>query len=731
MNQTRELNSAEPTRFGTVGGVFTPCVLTILGVIMFLRFGSVVGQAGILRALLIVLCAKVITTLTTLSLSAIATNTRVKAGGAYFLISRSLGVEFGGAIGVVFFLAQAISVSMYVVGFAEAYVGTFSGDMVMVATVTNIVVFVCVFIGAGWTIKLQYGILGLLLASLVSFYAGAIPQFDVQNVKENFGHGYVEGESFFTMFALFFPAVTGIMAGANMSGDLKNPAKSIPGGTLAAIAFTAIIYLSMAVVLGGSASRGALVNDNLIIGKLSVMSVLITAGVFAATLSSALGSMMGAPRILQAFARDDVFRFLKFYGKGSGRSDEPRRAIVLTFLISQVSILMADLDSIAPIITMFFMITYGTLNLATFYESITRNPSYRPRFRFCHWITALLGAIGCFAVMFLISPLWASVSILVMGALYKAIGYLDIESQWGDVQSGILFERTRRNILKLEEAFYHPKNWRPTTLALVGPGYHRAHLAVFGHWFTSGHGILTIAHVITGNVEDMLDRRKAQEELLRKFIREQELEAFPSVVVAPYFSDAVESLVQCHGLGGLSPNTILLGWPADPERVDSFGVTLRIIAGLQRSIVSVRLAESVSDAWETPEGPIDVYWRGKENGPLMLLLAHLLTQNSQWRARELRLIRVISTEAGRDEVMNHLRSLIESSRIRALPLVVVNEDVFSAIHTTSMTAAKVFLGFSPPEEGNESAFHETMERLAGPLNRVVFVHSKGGMNLTS
>ncbi len=731
MNQARQSNSTEPTRFGTVGGVFTPCVLTILGVIMFLRFGSVVGQAGILRALLIVLCAKVITTLTTLSLSAIATNTRVKAGGAYFLIGRSLGVEFGGAIGVVFFLAQAISVSMYVVGFAEAYTGTFAGNAVVVATVTNIVVFICVFIGAGWTIKLQYGILGLLLASLVSFYAGAIPQFDAQNLKDNLSFGYVEGESFFTMFALFFPAVTGIMAGANMSGDLKNPAKSIPGGTLSAVAFTAIIYLSMAVVLGGSASRDALINDNLIIGKLSVASVLITAGVFAATLSSALGSMMGAPRILQAFARDDVFRFLRFYGKGSGKSDEPRRAIVLTFFISQICILLADLDAIAPIITMFFMITYGTLNLATFYESITRNPSYRPRFRYCHWIAALLGAIGCFAVMFLISPLWASVSILVMGALYKAIGYLDIESQWGDVQSGVLFERTRRNILKLEEAFYHPKNWRPTVLALVGPGYHRTHLAVIGHWFTSGHGILTVAHVITGNVEDMLERRRAQEELLRKFIREQELEAFPSVVVAPYFTDAVESLVQCHGLGGLSPNTVLLGWPGDPERVDSFGVTLRIVAGLQRSVVSVRLAETVDDAWETPDGPIDVYWRGKENGPLMFLLAHLLTQNSQWRGRDLRLIRVIPTEAGREEVAKHLQQLIEASRIRALPLVVVNDDVFSAIHTTSLTAAEVFLGFSPPEEGKETEFHETMERLAGPLKRVIFVHSKGGMNLTS
>ncbi len=733
MNQSRESNAAEATRFGTLGGVFTPCVLTILGVIMFLRFGAVVGQAGIVQALVIVLAAKVITTLTTLSLSAIATNTRVKAGGAYFLISRSLGVEFGGAIGVVFFLAQAISVAMYVVGFAEAFVAAVPGawDPKVVGTVTNVIVFACVFIGAGWTIKLQYGILALLIASLVSFYAGAIPNMEVATLQENMSSGFIDGDSFFTMFALFFPAVTGIMAGANMSGDLKDPAKSIPKGTLLAVVFTAVIYISMAIVLGGATNRDALINNNLVIGELSAIPVLITAGVFAATLSSALGSMMGAPRILQAFARDDVFRALRFYAKGSGKNSEPRRAIILTFLIAQICLMLADLNVIAPIITMFFMITYGTLNLATFYESITRNPSYRPRFRYCHWLAALLGAVGCFAVMFLISPVWASVSIVVMGLLYKTIGYLDIESQWGDVQSGILFERTRRNILKLEEAFSHPKNWRPTVLALVGPGHNRSHLAVFGHWFTSGHGILTLAHVISGNVEDMLQRRQAQEDLLRKFIREQELEAFPSVVVAPYLSDAVESLVQCHGLGGLSPNTVLLGWPGDPDRVDSFGVTLRIIAGLQRSIISIRIAESVDEPWETPLGTIDVYWRGKENGPLMLLLAHLLTQNSQWRGRELRLIRVIPTEAGRAEVMNHLEELIDSARIRALPLVVVSDNVVEAIQTTSLAAAEVFLGFSPPEEGHEAQFHETMERIAGSLSRVVFVHSTGGMNLTS
>ena len=419
-SQTSKKNLSPSTKFGTFGGVFTPCTLTILGVIMFLRFGQVAGQAGILHVLLIILCAKGITTLTAVSLSAIATNTRVKGGGAYYLISRSLGFEFGGAIGVFFFLAQAISVSMYVIGFTEAFFIAFPNlgwSFRIMATMVNLVVFVCVYIGAGWTIKVQYGILVVLALAIVSFAAGAVADVSWYRLSSSMLPAYQQGDSFFTMFALFFPAVTGIMAGANMSGDLRDPGRSIPSGTLSAIAFTGVIYVGMALLLCASRDQEVLITDPFVVKTIAWSPLLINAGVFAATLSSALGSMMGAPRILQAFARDDILKGIKIFGQGSGKSNEPRLATVLTFLIAQACILVGDLNAIAPVITMFFMITYGTLNLACFYESITRNPSYRPKFRLSHWSTALLGALGCLLVMFLINPLWAIVAVVTMAAL--------------------------------------------------------------------------------------------------------------------------------------------------------------------------------------------------------------------------------------------------------------------------------------------------------------------------
>ena len=720
------------------GGVFTPCTLTILGVIMFLRFGYVVGQAGIIFAILIIALSKLITLLTTFSLSAIATNTEVKGGGAYFLISRSLGVEFGGAIGLVFFLAQAISVAMYVIGFAEAYVASIPGDnpKIVVATICNLFVFACVYIGAGWTIKLQYFILATLMASLVSFYAGCFTHFDPMVLQANM-QWTIDSKTFFTMFALFFPAVTGIMAGANMSGDLKDPARAIPAGTLWSILFTGLIYLSLAVLMGGTRSAEALSNlagDSLVIADISHWPILITAGVFAATLSSALGSMMGAPRILQAFAKDNVFPVLHPFALGTEKNNEPRRAVILTFLISQLAIiLVSDLNKIAPLITMFFMITYGLLNLATFYETITKNPSYRPRFRYSSWMTSLAGFLGCLGVMFLVDWIWATISILGMGVLYFYISQKQVETRWGDLKNGLLFERTRKNLLKLEKELHHPKNWRPIILALSGATWERPHLAVYGHWFTAGRGLLTLGYVIQGEVENRLEQLNNQERTLAKFIENQELEGFPAVVVAPTIAAGMESLVQTHGLGALRPNTVLVGWPSNPGKSTQFAHNLRSITALERSIISMRFLPSALDfdSRSVPRGTIDVWWRGNQNGELMLLLAHLLAQNSQWRTRPIRLMRTIENEAGREEVLKHLESLIETSRIRATPHVVVTDAPRQGIQDSSRTAAIVFMGMADPDENRAEEFYQRMTDLAGDLKRVVFVKSAGGMSINS
>jgi len=721
----------ESRKFGTFGGVFTPNVLTILGVIMFLRFGQVTGQAGMAQAVLILLCAKLITTLTAVSLAGVATNTRVKGGGAYYLISRSLGAEVGGAIAFVFYLAQAISVAMYVIGFAEAWVTVFADGWLGqrgMATLANLAVFVCVFIGAGWTIRVQYVILAILGLALLSFYVGAFEAFSFERLASNRGPGYVAGADFLTMFALFFPAATGIMAGANMSGDLRDPGRSLPAGTFSAIAVTGLVYLSLIVLLGGGALREDLITRNFIMSEMAAVPALIVAGVFAATLSSALGSMMGAPRILQAFARDNVFRGLRVLGRGSGPSAEPRVAIVLTAIVSQAAILLGDLNAVAPIITMFFMVTYGALNLACFYEGYSRNPSFRPRFRYSHWSLGLAGALGCGVAMLLMDPLWAVGALTAMAGLYWGIKRRRIVARWGDVQSGLAFERARRALLRLEAEDFHPKNWRPVVLALSGGAWTRYQIAEYGFWLTSGRGVLSLGQVIAGEVEDRAERSHQAERRLRQFIAEEGLGAFPAVVVDEDLLEGVKALLQCHGIGGIRPNTVLLGWADDPENLGRFAEVLRLSRRLDRNIAVVK-CEADREQWSAPAGEIHVWWHNRRNGPLMLIMAHLLSQSADFRGRTIRLIHAVPTDAARPQAEAHLRELIGSARIDAVPCVLVTENLREAMLNTSADAAVLFIGFTPPEPENEIEFYQDIEVLTESLPDVVLVNSAGRVDL--
>ena len=545
----------------------------------------------------------------------------------------------------------------------------------------------------------------------------------------NWEPGYAPGKNYWTAFALFFPAVTGIMAGANMSGDLKRPGRSIPLGTLLAILFTGAVYLSFAVLLGGSVSRQALLSDSMIVSKCAVISWLIIAGVFAATLSSALGSMMGAPRILQALARDNVLPFLKPFGKGSGSTNEPRRAIMASAVIAQGGIMLGDLNAIAPVITMFFMITYGAINLATFFEAASGNPSYRPTFRWCHWSASLAGAVLCGGVMLLISPVWAVIAVVIMAAIFETLRRQELETTWGDVVSGAILERIRRNLMMLEEEAYHPKNWRPSLLVLGGASKDRLYIAAMGRRLAGKHGLLMLGNVLVGAPDELMDRHVNVQRTLRKLVADNELDAFPVVTIAPELPQGISSLIQCCGVGALCPNMVLFGWNSDIERAADFEENLRTVVRLGRSMAILRCPDPLEDIWDIRSGTIDVWWQGKGgNGHLMLLLAHLFQSDPDMRSRRIRIVRMLPSEAGREETLAHLQGLSQEVRIPCDPVVVVGGNFHEMLHRESAGAALVMLGLADPRE-QEPGFVAHLAQQTEGLSNVLFVYSAGGMSL--
>ncbi|MFQ5572036.1 MAG: Na-K-Cl cotransporter, partial [Rhodothermales bacterium] len=491
----KEVIPAKAGGLGTFGGVFTPSILTILGVIMYLRFGWVVGHVGLLGTLVIVTLSTSITFLTALSIAAISTDQRVRVGGAYYMISRSLGIETGGAIGIPLYLAQALSVALYTVGFAESVVGTFAGlDENTVGLVTTVLVTALVLVSARVAIRAQYFIMAAIAVSLLSLLFGKpIEQSDIGFFGPAMG---AEGsESFWSVFAVFFPAVTGIMSGVNMSGDLEHPGTSIPRGTFAAIGTGYLIYMALPLLLAARAGAAMLIDDPLVMRKMAFWGDAILLGVWGATLSSAVGSMLGAPRVLQAIARDGILpRWLGWLGRGSGADDTPRAGTMLTLGIALAAVFFGNLNIIAPILTMFFLTTYGVLNIAAGVERFLGSPSFRPTFK-VHWSLSLLGAFGCIAVMLLINAMATAVAALFVLMVYVWLERRGLESAWGDVRRGIWMAITRAGLLRLRSEA-DPKNWRPHILVLSGAPMRRWHLIDLTASLTHNRALMTVSTVL-------------------------------------------------------------------------------------------------------------------------------------------------------------------------------------------------------------------------------------------
>ena len=741
-NGSQQVPVAERNKFGTFAGVFTPSILTILGVIMFLRAGYVVGQAGIGGALWILLLAESIVLVTAVSMAAIATNTKISGGGAYFLISRVLGAQFGGAIGLALYLAQALSVPFYTLGFTEALVQSFPAlkpFFPYLAGGTACALFVLNYIGAAWAIKAQYFVMTVLGLAIVSFLGGAAVRFSPELMSTNWTPGYTSPTiSFWVVFAIYFPAVTGILAGINMSGDLRDPGRSLMRGTFAAIAVGFVIYLAEILLCGGSQERVDLVTrpyrmliDHALMGS----AFLVIGGVFAATLSSALGSFLGAPRVLQALARDRVVPGISWFARGTAKGDEPRHALWLTLAITVVVIFLAArseslkaFDAVAAVVTMFFLCTYGMVNLAAFVESFGANPSFRPRFRFFHWTVSLVGAIECLVIMFLIDAGAAVVSALVIAGLYLVISRRMHRSAFGDARRGFLYSVVARNLQRLRVSGPDPKNWRPTLLVLSGNPMTRAALLRFGAWFGAGRGIVTAVQIVIGCIEEMEHLRKTALSALEKVIQEGGWDAFPEVLITSDIDEGIRTMVQAHSIGPIKPNAVLIGWPSDPQRVAPWARHLRDIRSLGRSVISV-----IDRGTRIPNGGrgrIDVWWRGKENGSLMMILAYLLTCNWEWSNAAIRILRLVEDEPSRVPSQEALSALAAAARIDAEIIIVVSKEPFEVVLSRySRESDVVFLGFQPPEEDRAASFAHFCEQTLKDMPTTILVSSSGEADL--
>ncbi len=705
-------------KLGTFGGVYTPSILTILGVIMYLRFGWVVGNVGLLGTLLIVTLSTSITFLTSLSISAIATDRIVKGGGAYYMISRSLGIEVGGAVGIPLFIAQTLSIALYIIGFAESVVQTFPIlDGKIVALVTTVLVAAVALKSASFAIRAQFFIMAAIALSLISFIFGHPVTETTLGMSNDLP---AETEDFWVVFAVFFPAVTGIMAGVGMSGDLRTPTRSIPIGTLAAVGTGYVIYMILPIMLASRADAATLIADNLVMQSMSFWGGAILLGVWGATLSSALGSILGAPRVLQALARDKVLpSWLSFLGKGNGVEDEPRIGTIVTLIIALVAVFFGQLNLIAPILSMFFLTTYFVLNLAAGLESFLQSPSFRPTFR-VHWSLSFLGAMGCLVVMFLIDAVATVLAAIIVFSVFIWLKERELETAWGDVRRGVLMTMIRFGLLRIKLKS-DSKNWRPHLLVFSGIPSRRLPLVELAAALTHNRGLLTVASILPIGSRHG-SGHAGIEERIRNYLEQQGIRGLARVITAEDRYTGLEMLASAYGLGAVIPDTILLGFSEKEESRVRYCQMIHHLYQTQRHVVMLRHNSELNFGRYRR---IDIWWSGLQtNGGLMLILAYLLRTSDVWRRAEIYLKLIITDEAGAQAAQTNLENLMEKWRIKAIPEVILSygESFDEIIHRSSAHSDLIFMGIPQPDKiDNFAEYYQKLQQRTSGLPTTVFV----------
>lgn len=617
VSRRKSAHHSRPKKLSTFFGVVIPTLLSMFSVVVFLRIGFVVGQCGLYQAIAMFLVAYFIISMTVLSVCAISTNGALDAGGAYYMISRALGPEFGGSLGVMFFLANVCSSALYILGLVEAIVATFglpedgvspAGSLqvlpagywwsLLYATGILLLCLLVCLVGAEIYAKASFIIflvVMLVLATIfISFFAvrprtillPAAPPIHnstgpqpptmanftgfklntlLGNLDADYAVDYTTGTmmSFATVFAVMFNGCTGIMAGSNMSGDLKNPSYSIPRGTITAVIFTFIIYNLLSLMVACSCDRILLQRDYSFLRDINVWNPLVTVGVYSSTMSAAMSNLIGASRILYALARDDLFGTVLSPAKKTSRNGNPWVSVLLSWFLVQLVLFTGKLNTIASIVTIFFLLVYAAVDLACLALEWASAPNFRPTFRYFTWHTCVLGIVGCAVMMFLINSIYASASIAFMLLLLLLIHYLSPTSSWGYISQALIFHQVRKYLLMLDVRKDHVKFWRPQVLLMVSNPRSSVGLITFINDIKKS-GLYVLGHVLLGDLDTLpSDPLQCRYDSWLSLVDHLNIKAFVNLTLADSVRHGVQHLLFISGLGGMRPNTLVLGFYDD------------------------------------------------------------------------------------------------------------------------------------------------------------------------
>ena len=684
------ISSRATEGLGTFSGVYLPNILQMLGIVLFMRLGWITGHLGIVNVTFIILMASSILFVTGLSMNSIVTNMKIGSGGSYYIISRSLGLGFGSSIGILLAIAQIATIAICVSGFVVTIHDLLPNHSLTSLEITTLLILTLISIfPTNIAVKTQGVIFFLLLLAILSVFMGGkeyIPA-DITPLPT------FERISFWGAFALFFPAVTGIESGMAMSGELKNPSRSLAIGTIASVISAYIIYVSLSLFLANEVPVDLLKSYPLIIQHISKYTPLFIVGIWGATLSSAIGGILTAPRTLQALAKDKILP--SFFAKGYGKQSHPIVASLCILSLATILTLLTDMNQLLPILSMVCLITYGLINFVSFFEAFVKNPSWRPLFHI-HWTVSLGGTIACLISMFMINPGWSFLTLFLVFLLCFWTTKRNLNGNWDDIRYGIFSFLASIATHKLTHLKKSAKSWRPNLLVITDPNLKETNVIQFAHNLNQTKGFLTYATTISSLDANEIQKKK---QFYEEYFSEKDIPCFFHVNMNENRILGTQNILQNYGLGPLQPNTIILEPPLDPLEFPSFCELIMTSFHLQKNVVLLKM----SDEGEVcrKEKSIDVWWGGKyhNNFELSLALAHLMQSSKDWMDAKINIKTIVKNDALQCHIMKLFQKYTPVLRLKNLsfiPFIDLNEDFYAHLATYSMHTKLTFLGLRAP-----------------------------------
>jgi len=717
---------ATQKKFGAFAGVFTPSILTILGVIMYMRMGWVVGNAGLVGTLVIIVIAHVISVATGLSLSSIATDKKVGAGGIYYILSRSMGIPIGGAIGITLYIGTAFSIALYLIGFAESFNGFygFSTDingLRIAGSVALLALTAIALISTSFALKTQFFILAAIVVSLVAIFFGT-SELAPESVNLFANNKAVPIE---VVFAIFFPAVTGFTAGVAMSGDLKDPKKSLPIGTIAAISIGFIVYIGLAIFLANYVDAETLRTDYNILMKIALYAPAVVAGIWGATLSSALGGILGGPRILQAMSIDKITP--KIFGKGKGASKEPVNALILVFVIAQAGILIGELDVIARVVSMFYLAAYGFINLAFFLESWA-NPDFQPTFKVNRWF-GLIGFLASFAIMFKLDSLAMFGAIVIIIGIFFWLQRKQIQLDSGDVWHSVWENVVAKGLKRIDAKDNETNtNWNPNIILFSGESKHRQYLLELANTISGRTGIVTNFKLI---LDKNNDNPLTKTEQIVKDPNFEKMGVYGRQVKVDNIYRGIENIASTFGFSGVEPNTIMMGWPKELRNSRDYAVMTQQLIHLDYNLLYLDFdLKAKFGKYET----VDLWWRetDNKNAEMMLNIVRFIIQSSKWNKAKIRVLFVNHNNIENNIVKSKIEKLVEKLRVN-VEIKVINNGVeqmafYDIITLQSATTDLTILGIPDIKTEKQADFVLNTNQLFETIGSTLLIKASDNFN---